>query len=147
MLRSYQSVIILKPDLDGPQLDQAIEKFELIFKKSGGAVINLEKWGKKRLAYKIRKHKFGIYLNIYHTCEAAKTSEMEKEYQLYDLVIKYLIIKLDEKAVERIISEKEAVAEEEAAREKASADDNAASDKPDTVAAAAKPGADEENKG
>jgi len=146
MLRSYQSVIILKPDLDGPQLDQAIEKIELMFKKSGGAVINLEKWGKKRLAYKIRKHKFGIYLNIYHTCEAAKTSALEKEYQLYDLIIKYLIIRLDEKDVERIISDKEAAAEEEAASEKASADDNAASDKPDTVAVA-KPDADEENKG
>ena len=145
MLRSYQSVIILKPDLDGPQLDQAIEKIEQIFKKSGGAVLSLEKWGKKRLAYKIRKHKFGVYLNIYHTCEAAKTSELEKEYQLFDLIIKYLIIRLDEKDVERIMSEKETAAEEEAASVKSSEDDNRSPDEPDTVST--KAGADEDKKG
>ena len=106
-LRSYQSVIILKPDLDGPQFDQAIEKIEQIFKKGGGAVIRLEKWGKKRLAYKIKKHKFGIYLNIYHTCENLKVPEMEKDYQLYDQIIKYLVIKLDDNDLERIMKENE----------------------------------------
>jgi small subunit ribosomal protein S6 len=112
-LRSYQSVIILKPDLDGPQLDQAIEKIEQIFQKGGGAVIRLEKWGKKRLAYKIKKHKFGIYLNIYHTCESLKVPEMEKEYQLYDQIIKYLVIRLEDKDLERIMQESESSPEGE----------------------------------
>ena len=112
-LRSYQSVIILKPDLDGPQLDQAIEKIEQIYQKAGGAVIRLEKWGKKRLAYKIKKHKFGIYLNIYHTCESLKVPEMEKEYQLFDQIIKYMVIRLEDKDLERIMQESENSPEEE----------------------------------
>ena len=106
-MRSYQSVIILKPDLDGPQFDQAIEKIEQIFKKNGGDVIRLEKWGKKRLAYKIKKHKFGIYLNFYHTCESLNVPVMEKDYQLYDQIIKYLVIRLDDKDLERIKQENE----------------------------------------
>ena len=112
-MRSYQSVIILKPDLDGPKFDQAIEKIEQFYKKAGGSVIRLEKWGKKRLAYKIKKHKFGIYLNIYHTCESAKVAEMEKDYQLFDVIIKYLIIRLDDNDVERIMSENENIPEGE----------------------------------
>jgi len=112
-LRSYQSVIILKPDLDGPQFDQAIEKIEQIFKKGGGAVIRLEKWGKKRLAYKIKKHKFGIYLNIYHSCESLKMPDMEKEYQLFDLIIKYLVIRLEEKDLERVMEENESASLED----------------------------------
>jgi len=116
-LRSYQSVIILKPDLDGPQFDQAIEKIEQIYQKAGGAVIRLEKWGKKRLAYKIKKHKFGIYLNIYHTCESLKVPEMEKDYQLYDQIIKYLVIRLEDKDLERIMQENEESSENEEGNE------------------------------
>jgi len=121
-LRSYQSVIILKPDLDGSQFDQAIEKIEQIYKKAGGTVIRLEKWGKKRLAYRIKKHKFGIYLNIYHTCENAKMAEMEREYQLFDFIIKYLIIRLQDKDVERIMKENETASEEDMSN--SSPDDN-----------------------
>ena len=128
-MRSYQSIIILKPDLDGPQLDQAIEKIEQIYQKAGGAVIRLEKWGKKRLAYKIKKHKFGIYLNIYHTCESLKVPEMEREYQLYDQIIKYLVIRLEDKDLERIMQESEASSEDGESSE-TSSDDSSDDKKP-----------------
>ena len=128
-LRSYQSIIILKPDLDGPQLDQAIEKIEQIFQNGGGAVIRMEKWGKKRLAYKIKKHKFGIYLNIYHTCESLKVPEMEREYQLYDQIIKYLVIRLEDKDLERIMQESEASSEDGESSE-TSSDDSSDDKKP-----------------
>ncbi len=104
-LRSYQSVIILKPDLEDSQVDQAIEKIEQFFQKSGGSTLKLEKWGKKRLAYKVKKNKFGIYLNIYHTCANDKVSSLEKEYQLFNQIIKYLIIKIEDKNMERIMQE------------------------------------------
>jgi len=104
-LRSYQSVIILKPDLEDSQVDQAIEKIEQFFQKSGGSTLKLEKWGKKRLAYKVKKNKFGIYLNIYHTCANEKVSSLEKEYQLFNQIIKYLIIKIEDKDMERIMQE------------------------------------------
>jgi small subunit ribosomal protein S6 len=122
-LRSYQSVIILKPDLDGPQFDQAIEKIEQIYQKAGGAVIRLEKWGKKRLAYKIKKHKFGIYINVYHTCESLKVPEMEKEYQLFDQIIKYMVIRLEDNDLERIMQENENAPEGEEGSD-ASSDDS-----------------------
>lgn len=104
-MRSYQSVIILKPDLEDSQVDQAIEKIEQFFQKSGGSTLKLEKWGKKRLAYKVKKNKFGIYLNIYHTCANEKVSSLEKEYQLFNQIIKYLIIKIEDKDMERIMQE------------------------------------------
>ena len=106
-LRSYQSIIILKPDLEDAQVDQAIEKIGQLFQKSGGSTLKLEKWGKKRLAYKVKKNKFGIYLNIYHTCANDKVAELEKEYQLYDQIIKYLVIKIEDQDLERILQESE----------------------------------------
>ncbi len=104
-MRNYQSVLILKPDLEEAQVDQAVEKITSILQKFGGSILKLDKWGKKRLAYRIKKSKFGYYLNIYHTCEPGKVPDLEREYQLYELVIKYLVIRLEERDIERVMSQ------------------------------------------
>ena len=103
-MRNYQSVLILKPDLDEAQVEQSIEKVTSIISKFGGAILKLDNWGKKRLAYRVKKNKFGYYLNIYHTCEPGGVPALEKEYQLYDLIIKYLVIRLEERDIERVMS-------------------------------------------
>ena len=54
-MRNYQSVLILKPDLDEAQVEESVNKITAILKKFGGSVLKLEKWGKKRLAYRVRK--------------------------------------------------------------------------------------------
>lgn len=94
-MRTYQSVVILKPDLDDTQVDQTHEKISRFIAKSGGEVVKTEKWGKKRLAYKVRKNRFGIYLNIYHTSDPAKMAGLENEYRLYDPIIKHLLVHLE----------------------------------------------------
>jgi len=99
-LRSYQSVLILKPDLDEAQVDQVLEKITEFLSKDNGSIIKVEKWGKKRLAYRVKKSRFGYYLNIYHTCESLKVSALEAEYKLYDLILKFLVIRLDDKDLE-----------------------------------------------
>jgi len=105
-LRNYQSVLILKPDLDEAQVDQSVDQITAMVQKFGGSVLKLDKWGKKRLAYRVKKNKFGYYLNIYHTCEPAGIPKLEKEYQLYELIIKYLVIRLEEGDLERVMSQK-----------------------------------------
>ncbi|MBI4389358.1 MAG: 30S ribosomal protein S6 [Nitrospinae bacterium] len=94
-MRTYQSVVILKPDLDDTQVDQTHEKISQFIAKNGGEVVKTEKWGKKRLAYRVRKNRFGIYLNIYHTNDPAKMASLENEYRLYDPIIKHLIVHLE----------------------------------------------------
>ncbi len=115
-MRNYQSVLILKPDLDEAQVEESVNKITAILKKFGGSVLKLDKWGKKRLSYRVRKNKFGFYLNIYHTCEPGKVPDLEKEYQLYDLIIKYMVIRLEDRDIERIMAKdaKEAEAAEAA---------------------------------
>jgi len=103
-LRNYQSVLILKPDLDEAQVEESVNKITAILKKFGGSVLKLEQWGKKRLAYRVRKNKFGYYLNMYHTCEPGGVPDLEKEYQLYGLIIKYLVIRLEDRDLERVMT-------------------------------------------
>ena len=101
---SYQSILILKPDLDEAQVDQALEKVTGFLTKNNGSCLKIEKWGKKRLSYRIKKSRFGYYLNIYHTCDSLKVSSLEIEYKLYDLILKFLVIRLDDKELERAMS-------------------------------------------
>ena len=96
-MRSYQSVLIVKADLDEAKVDQVLEKITEFLSKNNGSILKVEKWGKKRLAYRINKSRFGYYLNIYHTCESLKVPALEATYKLYDLIIKFLVIRLTEK--------------------------------------------------
>jgi small subunit ribosomal protein S6 len=100
-LRSYQSVLILKADLDEAQVDLALEKITEFLAKYNGSFLKVEKWGKKRLAYRVKKSRFGHYINLYHTCESSKVSSLELDLKLYDLVLKFLVIRLDDSEVKR----------------------------------------------
>jgi small subunit ribosomal protein S6 len=106
-LRSYQSVLILKPDLDEAQVDQVLEKITEFLSKNNGSIVKVDKWGKKRLAYRVKKSRFGYYLNIYHTCESLKVSALEADYKLYDLILKFLVIRLDDKDLKLALKEDE----------------------------------------
>ena len=112
-LRSYESVLILKPDIDEPRADGALEKIGEFIKSNGGACLKIEKWGKKRLAYRIRKNRFGIYLNIYHTLDSAKVAALESKYRLFDLIIKFMVLRLTDGELERALGNETEQVEEE----------------------------------
>ena len=103
LLRSYQSVLILKPDIDEARVAEALETIGEFIKSNGGASLKIENWGKKRLAYRVKKNRFGIYLNLYHTLESAKVVELETKYKLYYLIIKYMVVRLDDDELERAL--------------------------------------------
>ena len=112
-MRSYESVLILKPDIDEARADEALEKIGEFIKSNGGACLKIEKWGKKRLAYRIRKNRFGIYLNIYHTLDSAKVAALESKYRLFDWIIKFMVLRLTDDELERALGNETEQVEEE----------------------------------
>ena len=111
-MRSYQSVLILKPDIEEPLVDDVLEKIGGFIKSNGGAILKTEKWGKKRLAYRVKKNRFGIYLNLYHTLEPSGVVHLEKKYKLFDLIIKFMVVSLADDELERALGRKEEDGEE-----------------------------------
>ena len=106
-MRSYQSVLILKPDIEEPRVDEALVKIGEFIKSNGGAILKKEKWGKKRLAYRVKKNRFGIYLNLYHTLEPSGIVDLEKNYKLFDLIIKFMVVNLTDDELERALGREE----------------------------------------
>jgi small subunit ribosomal protein S6 len=103
LLRSYQSVLILKPDIEESRVDEALAKVGEFIKSNGGTILKTEKWGKKRLAYRVKKNRFGVYLNIYHTLEPSGVIDLEKKYKLFDLIIKFMVLHLSDDELERAL--------------------------------------------
>ncbi len=103
LLRSYQSVLILKPDIEESRVDEALAKIGEFIKSNGGAILKTEKWGKKRLAYRVKKNRFGVYLNLYHTLEPSGVIDLEKKYKLFDLIIKFMVLHLADDELERAL--------------------------------------------
>ena len=122
-MRSYQSVLILKPDIEDTRDDEALGKIGEFIKGNGGAILKTEKWGKKRLAYRVKKNRFGIYLNLYHTLEPSGVIDLEKKYKLYDLIIKFMVVSLTDDELERALGKNDETEEEGDEMEKVSNDD------------------------
>lgn len=91
-MRPYESIFVLKPDLDEKKVDEQIEKVKEFIEKNGGKVITLEKWGKKKLAYIIKKNKFGIYVFIHFESEPALISNLQRNYKLNEDIIRYMTV-------------------------------------------------------
>ena len=122
-MRSYQSVLILKPDIEDTHVDEALAKIGEFIKGNGGTILKDEKWGKKRLAYRVKKNRFGIYLNLYHTLEPSGVIDLEKKYKLYDLIIKFMVVSLTDDELERALGKKDETEEEGDETEKVSKKD------------------------
>lgn len=122
-MRSYQSVLILKPDIEESRVDEALAKIGEFIKSNGGACLKTEKWGKKRLAYRVKKNRFGVYLNIYHTLEPSGVTDLERKYKLFDQIIKFMVVYLSDEELERALSREDSEEDKKVGSEAISDDD------------------------
>ena len=93
-MNKYESMYILKPDIDEETRKSVIEKFKGLVEGSGGKVETVDEWGTRKLAYEINYISEGYYVLM--TFEAAPTLplELERNYNIHDGVLRYNIIKL-----------------------------------------------------
>ncbi len=102
----YESVIILTASLEETQIDSILSRIEDQVTSSGGKILNVDRWGRKRLAYPIQKSKSGYY--VVHQFEAPREliAKLERNFRLDEIVIRYLTIKLEKKDLEQITLKK-----------------------------------------
>ena len=90
---SYESIFILKPDLKEEEIEANLDKVKAVITSKGGVINRVEKWGKKRLAYPVKKQRFGNYIFIVLEASPTLISELERSYKLNENIIKYMNIK------------------------------------------------------
>lgn len=95
-MQKYETMYILQPQLEEEQVDELIEKFKSIIEREGGQLSNLDKWGKRKLAYEVKKQKEGFYILMHYTAPAHTTDQLERSFKITDGVLRYLIVREDE---------------------------------------------------
>ena len=95
LLNSYEMVIIVNPDVTDEALSPMIENFSQFITGKGGEVAEVANWGRKKLAYPIKRAMEGSYVLYKFKLDPAATKEVETNLKNSEKVIRYLIINLD----------------------------------------------------
>ena len=94
-MRKYEIMVIIDPEVDDRQVNGLLEKPLARFTKAGGTVDNLDIWGRRKLAYDIRKKSEGIYAVINLTAEPADVKELDRQFTLNEQIMRTKVIRPD----------------------------------------------------
>lgn len=91
-MTKYETTFVLEPGLDEGRVNEEIERASQWIKDLGGEVIEVQRWGKRRLAYEIGKKRDGIYTLIVHQGEGPQIKELERRLRLNESVMRVLSV-------------------------------------------------------
>ncbi len=94
-MREYELVFIVHPDLDDTALKDVIEKVSGWITEAGGSVSKVDLWGKRKLAYTIRKQKEGQYVLLKTQMEPTFGATLERNLRFLEPVMRFLLVSVD----------------------------------------------------
>lgn len=127
-MNQYEIAVLYDPGLE-VDLEKATSRIEKIFTDNGGKVTNSDNWGKRKLAYPIKKNEHAIYVFYAVDLPAESVRKVEATLNITDEVIRFLITRIDHKALAKAEAAKAAKAKK--AAERAGSDDEESDDRED----------------
>lgn len=118
-MRIYEELFIVRPDATDEEVDPVIDQLKNVITQAGGTVDKTEKWGVRRLAYRVMKYNEGQYVLLQFTAKTEAVKEIERRLRVADLVLKFLTVRIDEKL--KRIEKRRKAREKRAARKPAPA--------------------------
>jgi small subunit ribosomal protein S6 len=91
-LREYETVIVLDPALDDTRVSQEIDTVQNVITQGGGEVLEVQRWGRRRLAYEIRKKREGIYSLIRFKSEGGVLDDLKRRFLINELLLRHLTV-------------------------------------------------------
>jgi len=94
-LKRYETLFIVQIDLPTDEINSIIERYRAIVTALKGTIIKVEKWGKRKLAYEIKKQSSGNYILIDFAGKSAIIDELERNFKIDDKILKFMTIMKD----------------------------------------------------
>ncbi|AEE47889.1 30S ribosomal protein S6 [Cellulomonas fimi] len=94
-LRQYEIMIILDPEIEERTVAPSLDKYLSVVKTDGGTVDKVDIWGRRRLAYDIKKKSEGIYAVVDFTAEPATAKELDRQLGLNEVVLRTKVLRAD----------------------------------------------------
>ncbi len=90
----YESLFIIRSSLNDEETSSLVEKMKGVVEKNGATLMKAENWGRKKLAYEIKRERKGTYAYLYFKGPGPVVGELERSYRLEDSIIKFLTVRL-----------------------------------------------------
>jgi small subunit ribosomal protein S6 len=94
-MREYEVMVIFDPDTEERTVQPTLDKHLKVITKGGGTVDNVDIWGRRRLAYEIRKKSEGIYAVINLTAEPSDVKELDRQFTINESIMRTKVIRPD----------------------------------------------------
>ena len=95
-MSKYETVFIVNPSIESEDIEKVIEDTQNLISGSGGTVIRVDKWGKKRLAYEVKGNRDGYYVLVNFEAEPQFIQRLGRYYGLTEEIIKYMTLRAEE---------------------------------------------------
>ena len=118
-MRIYEELFVVRPDATDDEVDPLIEQLRNVIAQGGGTLDKTEKWGVRKLAYRVLKYNEGQYVLLQFTAKPETVKEIQRRLRVADLVLKFLTVRIDEKL--KRIEKRRKAREKRAARKPAAA--------------------------
>lgn len=115
-MKKYELTVLIHPDLE-VDLDAPLKKVREIITGAGGTIVSEDNWGKKRLAYAIKKQDFAVYVYMEVDLPSDAPLKISNIFNITDELLRYLLVKQDEKALKALAEQKASSASEEVKEE------------------------------
>jgi small subunit ribosomal protein S6 len=96
-MRVYEELFIVRPDAPEEEIDPLIEQLRHVITQEGGTLDKVEKWGVRKLAYRVAKYNDGQYILLQFSAKPETVKEVERRLRVADLVLKFLTVRIDER--------------------------------------------------
>ena len=95
-MNKYETIFIINPSIESEDIEKVIEDTQNLISGSGGTVIRVDKWGKKRLAYEVKGNRDGYYVLVDFEAEPQFVQRLGRYYGLTEEIIKYMTLRAEE---------------------------------------------------
>ena len=97
-MRYYETLYLINPNLGEEEYRDVVSKFNGLVEKNNGVIIKVHEWGKRSLAYSVKKYDKGYYVLLQYCGDPGTTKELERDLRLDDRTFKFQTVKLNDKA-------------------------------------------------
>jgi len=95
-LHEYELVVVMDPEIPEEDVPAAIERVTTAITSRGGAVDDVQPWGRRKLAYPIKRHMEGNYILSNIRLDPARAHELESNFMISEEILRHLLIRKDE---------------------------------------------------
>lgn len=96
ILNEYETIYVARPDLADEAMSKITARYEAVVADNAGTILVNEDWGKRKMAYIIRKHQRGHYIYLNYVAPPTLVAEMERSLGLEDQLLRFLTVKIEE---------------------------------------------------